>query len=427
MEPQSQAKRYSSPYLSKEFLAFWIAGVLNNATYVVMNAGAKQISPQAVGYVYVCNVLPSFLTQLSGPYWYHYIPYASRMKIVACCMSISFLLVAFGQIYDILYLQFIGIAITSFQSGFGEASFLSFSAFFSDSRLVLTGWSSGTGMAGIVGYAWVSILMYQFQLEFYWVLLLGQIFPVLYVLDVLCVLPWPEISREKKKMSLVGKSEIDTYHNLEQTAGDDDSSAYLIQNDEDGVEDNGGLPTDRSHAAVTMTGKERLNAAFGLWKYMIPLFLVYFAEYITQSGTWAAIGFPVNSKEARNKFYEYANFTYQIGVFVSRSSGLVCKANLKVMWVLPFVQVALMSFFISDAYAQYWYNWSLLAPAFCVGLIGGAVYIGVFALIAEEVKPQLKEFSMGVAIIANTIGILASNVCGLYVQKFLYKYHNLHD
>ena len=100
--------------------------MLNNATYVVMNAGAKQISPQAVGYVYVCNVLPSFLAQVSGPYWYHYIPYASRMKIVACCMSISFLLVAFGQIYDILYLQFIGIAITSFQSGFMKQVFCLF-------------------------------------------------------------------------------------------------------------------------------------------------------------------------------------------------------------------------------------------------------------------------------------------------------------
>ena len=427
MKPQLQAKRRASPYLTREFLAFWLAGVLNNATYVVMNAGAKQISPQAVGYVYVCNVLPSFLAQVSGPYWYHYIPYANRMKIVAYCMSLSFLLVVFGQIYGILYLQFIGIAITSFQSGFGEASFLSFSAFFPDSRLVLTGWSSGTGMAGIVGYAWVSILMYQFQLDFYWVLLLGQIFPVLYVLDVLCVLPWPEISRETKKMGLVGESEGGAYFNSEQDASADSSSSPLIQTDEEGVEDNGSFPADRSHAAVTMTGKERLNAAFRLWKYMIPLFLVYFAEYITQSGTWAAIGFPVTDKDARNKFYEYANFAYQIGVFVSRSSGLVCKANLKVMWVMPFVQVALMSFFISDAYAQYWYDWSLLAPAFCVGLIGGAVYIGVFALIAEEVKPELKEFSMGVAIIANTIGILASNVCGLYVQKFLYEYHNLHD
>ena len=61
-------KPSSSPYLTKQFISFWLAGVLNNCTYVVMNAGAKQIAPGAVGYVYVCNVLPSFLTQISGPY-----------------------------------------------------------------------------------------------------------------------------------------------------------------------------------------------------------------------------------------------------------------------------------------------------------------------------------------------------------------------
>ena len=62
---------------------------------------------------------------------------------------------------------------------------------------------------------------------------------------------------------------------------------------------------------------------------------IYFAEYATQSGTWAAIGFPITSKTARNTFYEYANFTYQIGVFFSRSSGLYIKSNLKMIWILP--------------------------------------------------------------------------------------------
>lgn len=31
-------------------------------------------------------------------------------------------------------------------------------------------------------------------------------------------------------------------------------------------------------------------AAGALWPYMVPLLLVYFAEYAMQSGTWTAIG-----------------------------------------------------------------------------------------------------------------------------------------
>ena len=61
---------------------------------------------------------------------------------------------------------------------------------------------------------------------------------------------------------------------------------------------------DLSKAAFQMSTLERLYTTCRLWKYMIPLFVVYFAEYATQSGTWAAIGFPVSNKAARDKFYE---------------------------------------------------------------------------------------------------------------------------
>ena len=76
---------------------------------------------------------------------------------------------------------------------------------------------------------------------------------------------------------------------------------------------------------------------------------------------------------------------------------------------------------------MFWYDWSLIAPAFCVGLVGGAVYVGAFALIAEEVAPELKEFSMSVAIIADSIGILAANYCGVWIEKSLYAFHHIKD
>lgn len=41
---------------------------------------------------------------------------------------------------------------------------------------------------------------------------------------------------------------------------------------------------------VSMSWRERLRATAGLWRYMVPLFVVYFAEYAMQSGTWTAIG-----------------------------------------------------------------------------------------------------------------------------------------
>lgn len=53
----------------RNLLAFWLLGLLNNAPYVVMIAGAKEIDPAAVGLVYFCAIAPVFVVKLSGPYW----------------------------------------------------------------------------------------------------------------------------------------------------------------------------------------------------------------------------------------------------------------------------------------------------------------------------------------------------------------------
>jgi hypothetical protein len=67
--------------------------------------------------------------------------------------------------------------------------------------------------------------------------------------------------------------------------------------------------------------RERMQMTLGLWRWGVPLIVVYFAEYAMQSGTWTAIGFPVNDCDARKRFYQYAGFCYQAGVLISRSSG----------------------------------------------------------------------------------------------------------
>ena len=72
-----------------------------------------------------------------------------------------------------------------------------------------------------------------------------------------------------------------------------------------------------------MTLRERTWRIAALWPYMAPLIIVYCAEYAMQSGTWTAIGFPVTDPDARHAFYEAANWCYQLGVFLSRSSGML--------------------------------------------------------------------------------------------------------
>ena len=169
-------------------------------------------------------------------------------------------------------------------------------------------------------------------------------------------------------------------------------------------------------------------AIAALWPYTVPLFTVYFAEYAMQSGAWAAIGFPVTNAQARKEFYKFANFSYQAGVFVSRSSGGFVSFTRTQLWIMPFVQVLLLIFFWTDAAFMYWYDWSLLLPCFVTGLLGGAVYVGAFTLINVDIpRGPLREFSLSAASVADSIGIVCSDVLGIAIQLQLYNMHGLSD
>lgn len=131
---------------TKDSVAFFLAGLLNNASYVIMIAGAKDISPSMVGLVYAVAMVPSFLIKITGPYWYHFLSYRTRIYIASVLMAGCFTAVGIGAISGNLGLELFGVVLGSSQQGFGEASFLAYTAFY-ESRKALTAWSSGKAMS----------------------------------------------------------------------------------------------------------------------------------------------------------------------------------------------------------------------------------------------------------------------------------------
>ena len=80
------------------------------------------------------------------------------------------------------------------------------------------------------------------------------------------------------------------------------------------------------------------------------------------------------------------------------------------------MQLGLLTFFILNAYYQWWYDWSLLALCVVVGFFGGAVYVHGYSLLAESVPPELKEFSLSAAGISVDFGNLFQNKSVPYVE-----------
>eukprot|EP00887_Chlorella_sp_A99_P001095 scaffold14.g1095.t1 len=470
--------------------AFWLMGLLNNTAYVVMLAGATEISSGAAGLTFLAAVVPSLLTKASLPYWADAVGYTPRMWAAAALMAAAFSTVAAGPSRA---WQLLGVAFASIQGGIGEFSCLALTSFSRDSRAAITMWSSGTGFAGVAGYAWVALLHVMAGLSFATMLRLANCLAVGFLAAYHLLLPGPALARrpplsgiqrhdsdagaergsteagdgrewqrrqhgddapgaERQQLlaagsagssSARGSSGASARHarqplqvlgapSRQQTSDAAEQGKGGEAMDEEEVEEGWQLDTpaklDQLRGAGTrgMGWRERAAHTAALWSYMVPLITVYFAEYAMQSGAWTAIGFPVHDPDARKRFYVYSNWRvkcgtrrglcYQAGVFVSRSSGMLWRPDRRALLAMPAQQCGWLAFFVWNAITHFWYSWGLLVPCFITGLLGGAVYVSAFMLISWEVAPELVEFSLGAASLADSLGVALADAAGVLIQ-----------
>ena len=80
-----------------------------------------------------------------------------------------------------------------------------------------------------------------------------------------------------------------------------------------GGADVGDAPRDK---AASLSAREKLRLQLGLLRYVLPLVLVYWAEYACQSGACTAFALPATqlpNKDSRKRAYQYFNLFYQVG------------------------------------------------------------------------------------------------------------------
>jgi CLN3 protein len=281
-------------------------------------------------------------------------------------------------------------------------------------------------------------------------------------------------TRASSTMSMTSSSSAACSDHVQQDDDDDDEAVALVHFQVSQSDD--AVPHDDDDDMMTMipiasmTTRQRSRLVLRLWKYMIPLFVVYAAEYACQGGAWTAIGLNpegVASKASRQVFYTNANWLYQAGVFVSRSSGSVCPTiSLPMLWFLPAWQVLHFVLFTwiaahgsdnhndhSDESSSsfFLYKASILyTMAFVTGLLGGAVYIHGYQRIVADYSPSSPsssqprrsggsgddnnnsntnnghaEFALATVSVAESFGILVANVMSLFVQACLYQVNHL--
>uniref|UniRef100_A0A8C8S6E4 Battenin n=1 Tax=Pelusios castaneus TaxID=367368 RepID=A0A8C8S6E4_9SAUR len=401
---------------------FWLLGLCNNFAYVVMLSAAHDILSQqggldtnetsrvpptthtsgnssnisrydcnaiSTGAVLLADILPTLAIKLSAPFYIHRLPYGPRVALCILCAWGSFLLVAFSTTVG---MSIGGVILASISSGLGEISFLALTAFYTSE--VVSWWSSGTGAAGLLG-ALSYLGLTQAGLSPRHTLLLMLCMPLAMLLSYYFLLV-PPVSLPQWSCS-DGTIKRDPLSSVHQP---------LI----------GGPPAKLGGRRTELTWQDKWRIAKSLLKYLVPLAVVYFAEYFINQGLFELLYFR-NSVLTHAQQYRWYQMLYQAGVFVSRSS-LRC-IRIHHIWVLALLQCLNM---VSLLVAVYFMFLPSIYLAFALvlyeGLLGGAGYVNTFHNITQESLPEEREFAMATGCVFDTLGISLAGAAAFPVHNY---------
>ena len=303
-------------------------------------------------------------------------------------------------------------------SAFGEASILGYLRLFPEGYV--SGWSSGTGLAGVSG-AFITIIVKYQNISSKWLYL--AVSPV-------CLIYFFAFFFSKKLRETVeAKNVLEKIHDT-QDIENDNKEEENDEEDKSRPTENLGNISDMINKEDTSENKEMSCVNFGLAfskskRFIINLACVYCLEYIILSGLSERVSKKNVIKEDffQNILYETFCLCYQLGVWCSRSSLVVVK-HIKLVEIFTICQaINVALWFTQVLYPFVHISWICFVHLIIVGLFGGSAYVGCFYFVLEskDIDSHLKELSINIGTIFNDCGILTSSLVVLLLDNTLMK------
>uniref|UniRef100_A0A672G0Z6 Battenin n=1 Tax=Salarias fasciatus TaxID=181472 RepID=A0A672G0Z6_SALFA len=383
-----------------------ILGLCNNFGYVVMLSAAHDIlkqqgsenttqatapnsssydcNPVSTAAVLLADILPTLLIKLVAPFVVDAVPYGVRVLLCVLMAAVSFVLMSLSSA---VWTSLLGVVFASVSAGLGELSFLSLTVFFS--RDVVGAWGSGTGGAGVAGALSYSGLV-QAGLSPRLTLQLMLVVPLGMLLSYFFLLASPPGFRQ-------WTSRQPEYEAVSSA----DRQRLLDEEEEESVHGK------RSRFILGLT-------LCGLLKFVVPLGLVYFAEYFINQGLMELLFFQ-HFFLSHAEQYRWYQTLYQVGVLLSRSS--LCCVKIRRLWLLALLQGLNAAFlFLAVLYRFLPSAWLMLGIVLYEGLLGGAAYVNTFYFISKEVRHR--EFAMAAASVGDSLGIALAGLAAFPVHRY---------
>ena len=292
-----------------------------------------------------------------------------------------------------------GIILASFSSGLGEVTFLQLTHYYQ--KASLNGWSSGTGGAGLLGSASYLLLTSILKLPIGISLLLFSVLPFAFLLYF--------------------KLDPQNYYE----AIENESSTTTSPVDEIALGSDLFTPSNRwgsmlNHVIGTL---RRLKSLFV--PFMLPLSTVYLYEYLINQAVAPTLLFPLDQNHTHPFFFHkyrdiYVTYgtLYQLGVFISRSSGSLLR--IKRLYLLSILQCMNLAIAICQSWFYAVHSvYPVMLLIFFEGLLGGASYVHTFMNIIDEIDISEREFSLGAVSMSDSFGTLLAAFIGISLEPKL--------
>lgn len=402
--------------------AFWLFGLINNVLYVIiLSAALDLVGPNVPkGVVLLADVIPSFLAKLCAPYFIHKIPYHVRILFFVALSACGMLTIALTpplQDSTTITIKMCGVMLASLSSGGGELSFLGLTHYYG--HFALASWGSGTGGAGLIGAGAYAIATNTLRITPRTSLLVFSFLPLVMVVSFFLVLPLgPLRAGTVKKDGYEAIADEVQEEEADDTVASEPEQEGLLSTSVHCASGRSSVFAKQRAGGALDSFKHNLHRAQGLFfPYMLPLLLVYIAEYTINQGVAPTLLFPL----ASSPFTEYRSFystygaIYQVGVFISRSSTPFIRIHN--LYLPSFLQVANLALLTLHAMFDFIPSYYIIcATIFWEGLLGGLVYVSTFAEITDNVAKEDREFSLGATSVSDSGGICIAGFLSMAVE-----------
>ncbi|XP_060082904.1 battenin-like [Ylistrum balloti] len=399
----------------RNWIGLFILGSINNLPYVIVVSAAKTIADSfnernQVGLVVGANVALSVVVKFGNTFFLLKTRYWIRFVINAILMLIGLFGVAYAFSF---WFALVCIVFVGASSAFGENVALGFLRLFPST--LVNAWSSGTGMAGVLG-AGIYIIFgcvvgaggqntAQLKDLTKYAFLLTTPFVALYLISYFFIIKPPQSEDIETNV----QRSVRSGNVQEGRAEEKEDERPLMHDAASGEEQVFEAPAEQLMINEETMCRKVLRCLKITGWLSFNLCAVYLFEYIVQ-GCAAKVRPKSEYNIGCPELYAALSLCYQAGVFVSRSS--VQLLRIKRVEILTILQAVNMFIWLFDVHYKFMPTAILPAVMIYVGLLGGASYVNIFYRLLHDDKypDQDRELCINIVAIFITLGIVLGTV-----------------